>query len=87
MFSPRVFGGLIGSASGTQPGGRTIVRREFQKDELDERWRLMPLRKKGAMVPALTAVGKGVSATPAIDGHSCALIWCFFEVSVYFRCG
>jgi hypothetical protein len=47
-------------------------------DELDERRLGTPLRKKGAMVPALTAVGKGVSAMDAIGGRPYALIWCHF---------
>jgi len=36
----------------------------------------LALRKKGAMVPALNAVVKGISATVTIKGHFCALIWC-----------
>ncbi|WP_162770494.1 hypothetical protein [Pseudomonas abietaniphila] len=34
------------------------------------------VRKKGAMVPALNAFGKGISAIAAIKGHLRALIWC-----------
>jgi hypothetical protein len=36
----------------------------------------LALRKKGAMVPALNAVVKGISATVTIKGHFRALIWC-----------
>jgi hypothetical protein len=46
----------------------------------------LALRKKGAMVPALNAVVKGISATVSIKGHFRALIWCQSVASVYFRC-